>query len=92
MLFIQLESMANYSDVCRRVLRLSSAHALTPADDSGVALIAILTFMAVWFTGLAFKYREATMPLERPTIVLLMIVGGGALTTWAFTFATQLFR
>ena len=61
LLFIQLEGMTNYSDVCRHLLKLSSeAVPGRPMSSSPVALILVLCFIGILVSAVVFLYRRDT--------------------------------
>jgi hypothetical protein len=91
--FVQLQAMSEYVDVCRGLLKLPPA-TLEPSSqgNTGVGLLIIVAFAGAWFSILALKYREATNLGRRIWIVIMMVVGGGFFVGIGRGLIVELFR
>jgi hypothetical protein len=77
LLYVQLQTMAQYVDVCRSVLgSASSVSTYHQIDSPWPLLLALAAFAGVWFTGLVHSYRRATNSLARVMPIVMMILGG----------------
>jgi len=75
--YVQLQAMAEYADVCQRILEAPSR---TPPSSElvnpAVAALLILAFAGVWYSILFIKYRDAKGTAGRLLPLVMMVLGG----------------
>jgi len=77
MFYVQLQAMAQYVDICRRVLISSStAPAYNEIDYPWLFPAIIVVFACAWFSIALFHYRTAANPLMRIMSLFMTVVGG----------------